>query len=109
MVGLEDISQSLSLNLSLESTVASPSINLFFIRGETGQPRNKPQNTDTPLMHNMDLTIFLYFAETECAKITNGLLKSRTGEFDLESILFLKLRSLGRFHPAVVVVNMTYM
>ncbi|XP_058264962.1 leucine-rich repeat-containing protein 61 isoform X1 [Hemibagrus wyckioides] len=33
--------------------------------------------------------------ETECAKITNGLLKSRTGEFDLESILFLKLRSLG--------------
>ncbi|XP_017341462.1 leucine-rich repeat-containing protein 61 isoform X1 [Ictalurus punctatus] len=30
----------------------------------------------------------------ECAKITTGLLKSRTGEFDLESILFLKLRSL---------------
>ncbi|KAI5100503.1 leucine-rich repeat-containing protein 61, partial [Silurus meridionalis] len=33
--------------------------------------------------------------ETECAKIIPGLLKSRTGEFDLESILFLKLRSLG--------------
>ncbi|XP_076863606.1 leucine-rich repeat-containing protein 61 [Brachyhypopomus gauderio] len=33
--------------------------------------------------------------EPECAKITPGLLKSRTGEFDLESILFLKLRSLG--------------
>ncbi|XP_017563840.1 leucine-rich repeat-containing protein 61 isoform X1 [Pygocentrus nattereri] len=33
--------------------------------------------------------------ETECAKITTGLLKSRTGEFDLESILFLKLKSLG--------------
>ncbi|XP_056595889.1 leucine-rich repeat-containing protein 61 [Triplophysa dalaica] len=32
---------------------------------------------------------------TECAKITNVLLKSRTGEFDLESILFLKLRNLG--------------
>ncbi|KAL7858215.1 hypothetical protein AOLI_G00183170 [Acnodon oligacanthus] len=33
--------------------------------------------------------------EAECAKITTGLLKSRTGEFDLESILFLKLKSLG--------------
>lgn len=33
--------------------------------------------------------------ETECAKITTVLLKSRTGEFDLESILFLKLRNLG--------------
>ncbi|XP_062858206.1 leucine-rich repeat-containing protein 61 isoform X3 [Trichomycterus rosablanca] len=33
--------------------------------------------------------------ETECAKIIPGLLKSRTGEFDLESILFLKLRNLG--------------
>ncbi|XP_055048559.2 leucine-rich repeat-containing protein 61 isoform X3 [Misgurnus anguillicaudatus] len=32
---------------------------------------------------------------TECAKITNVLLKSRTGEFDLESILLLKLRNLG--------------
>ncbi|KAL4641957.1 leucine-rich repeat-containing protein 61 isoform X1 [Arapaima gigas] len=33
--------------------------------------------------------------ETEIAKITPVLLKSRTGEFDLESVLFLKLRSLG--------------
>ncbi|XP_061102387.1 leucine-rich repeat-containing protein 61-like [Conger conger] len=33
--------------------------------------------------------------ETEVAKITAELLKSRTGEFDLESILFLKLRGLG--------------
>ncbi|KAG1938112.1 leucine-rich repeat-containing protein [Pimephales promelas] len=33
--------------------------------------------------------------DTECAKITTVLLKSRTGEFDLESILFLKLRNLG--------------
>ncbi|KAF4095246.1 leucine-rich repeat-containing protein 61 isoform X1 [Onychostoma macrolepis] len=33
--------------------------------------------------------------ETECAKITTVLLKSRTGEFDLESIMFLKLRNLG--------------
>ncbi|KTF88063.1 hypothetical protein cypCar_00023789 [Cyprinus carpio] len=32
--------------------------------------------------------------ETECAKITTVLLKSRTGEFDLESIMFLKLRNL---------------
>ncbi|XP_036400437.1 leucine-rich repeat-containing protein 61 [Megalops cyprinoides] len=33
--------------------------------------------------------------ETDVAKITSELLKSRTGEFDLESILFLKLRGLG--------------
>uniref|UniRef100_A0A3B3R3U8 Leucine rich repeat containing 61 n=1 Tax=Paramormyrops kingsleyae TaxID=1676925 RepID=A0A3B3R3U8_9TELE len=33
--------------------------------------------------------------ETDVAKITPVLLKSRTGEFDLESILFLKLRNLG--------------
>ncbi|XP_051976122.1 leucine-rich repeat-containing protein 61-like isoform X2 [Xyrauchen texanus] len=33
--------------------------------------------------------------ETECAKITTVLLKSSTGEFDLESILFLKLINLG--------------
>ncbi|KAM3609483.1 uncharacterized protein V6R79_015600 [Siganus canaliculatus] len=31
----------------------------------------------------------------ESDKITPALLKSRTGEFDLESILFLKLRGLG--------------
>ncbi|KAF3854839.1 hypothetical protein F7725_022894 [Dissostichus mawsoni] len=31
----------------------------------------------------------------DCEKITPVLLKSRTGEFDLESILFLKLRGLG--------------
>lgn len=32
----------------------------------------------------------------DCDKITAALLKSRTGEFDLESILFLKLRGLGK-------------
>lgn len=31
----------------------------------------------------------------DCEKISAALLKSRTGEFDLESILFLKLKSLG--------------
>ncbi|KAG7473391.1 hypothetical protein MATL_G00095310 [Megalops atlanticus] len=35
--------------------------------------------------------------ETSFTKITALLLKSRTGEFELESILFLKLRSLGIF------------
>ncbi|KAI1904458.1 hypothetical protein AGOR_G00005850 [Albula goreensis] len=35
--------------------------------------------------------------ESDFAKITPALLKSRTGEFDLESILFLKLRSHGIF------------
>ncbi|CAN9499328.1 unnamed protein product [Ophioblennius macclurei] len=33
--------------------------------------------------------------DADCEKITSVLLKSRTGEFDLESILFLKLRGLG--------------
>ncbi|XP_067090182.1 leucine-rich repeat-containing protein 61 isoform X2 [Osmerus mordax] len=33
--------------------------------------------------------------DTDFTKITAVLLKSRTGEFDLESILFLKLRGLG--------------
>ncbi|XP_029953061.1 leucine-rich repeat-containing protein 61 [Salarias fasciatus] len=33
--------------------------------------------------------------DADCEKITAVLLKSRTGEFDLESILFLKLRGLG--------------
>ncbi|XP_046889160.1 leucine-rich repeat-containing protein 61 isoform X3 [Hypomesus transpacificus] len=33
--------------------------------------------------------------DTDFTKITSVLLKSRTGEFDLESILFLKLRGLG--------------
>ncbi|XP_013889404.1 leucine-rich repeat-containing protein 61 isoform X1 [Austrofundulus limnaeus] len=33
--------------------------------------------------------------DVDCEKITAVLLKSRTGEFDLESILFLKLRGLG--------------
>ncbi|XP_075894126.1 leucine-rich repeat-containing protein 61 [Nelusetta ayraudi] len=33
--------------------------------------------------------------DADCDKITAALLKSRTGEFDLESILFLKLRGLG--------------
>uniref|UniRef100_W5NCA4 Leucine-rich repeat-containing protein 61 n=1 Tax=Lepisosteus oculatus TaxID=7918 RepID=W5NCA4_LEPOC len=34
-------------------------------------------------------------SETEFAKITAALLKSKTGEFDLESVLYLKLRCLG--------------
>uniref|UniRef100_A0A1A8EI99 Leucine rich repeat containing 61 n=2 Tax=Nothobranchius TaxID=28779 RepID=A0A1A8EI99_NOTKA len=33
--------------------------------------------------------------DAECERITAVLLKSRTGEFELESILFLKLRGLG--------------
>lgn len=33
--------------------------------------------------------------EPDYSKITASLLKSRTGEFDVESILFLKLKSLG--------------
>ncbi|XP_037623455.1 leucine-rich repeat-containing protein 61 [Sebastes umbrosus] len=33
--------------------------------------------------------------DADCEKVTPVLLKSRTGEFDLESILFLKLRGLG--------------
>ncbi|KAJ8344508.1 hypothetical protein SKAU_G00318370 [Synaphobranchus kaupii] len=35
--------------------------------------------------------------DSDFTKITPALLKSRTGEFELESILFLKLRSLGIF------------
>lgn len=35
-------------------------------------------------------------ADAVCERITAALLKSRTGEFDLESILFLKLRGLGK-------------
>ncbi|KAJ8417282.1 hypothetical protein AAFF_G00285090 [Aldrovandia affinis] len=35
--------------------------------------------------------------ESDFKKIIPALLKSRTGEFELESILFLKLRSLGIF------------
>lgn len=35
-------------------------------------------------------------SDTDFTKITSVLLKSRTGEFDLESILFLKLRGLGK-------------
>lgn len=37
-----------------------------------------------------------HIPDRECAKITTVLLKSRTGEFDLESIMFLKLRKLGK-------------
>ncbi|KAM8967723.1 leucine-rich repeat-containing protein 61 [Pelodytes ibericus] len=33
--------------------------------------------------------------EADIARISHEMLKSRTGEFDLESILFLKLRGLG--------------
>lgn len=38
----------------------------------------------------------LILPDADCDKITAVLLKSRTGEFDLESILFLKLRGLGK-------------
>lgn len=37
----------------------------------------------------------LFLSDADVEKITAMLLKSRTGEFDLESILFLKLRGLG--------------
>lgn len=40
--------------------------------------------------------IALILSDADCEKITAVLLKSRTGEFDLESILFLKLRGLGK-------------
>lgn len=40
--------------------------------------------------------ISLSLSDGDCDKITSSLLKSRTGEFDLESILFLKLRGLGK-------------
>ncbi|CAH2281717.1 leucine-rich repeat-containing 61 [Pelobates cultripes] len=35
--------------------------------------------------------------DAENARITHQMLKSRTGEFDLESILFLKLRGIGLY------------
>lgn len=35
-------------------------------------------------------------SDADFEKITAVLLKSRTGEFDLESILFLKFRGLGK-------------
>lgn len=38
----------------------------------------------------------LILSDADYDKITAVLLKSRTGEFDLESILFLKLRGLGK-------------
>lgn len=38
----------------------------------------------------------LSLLDGDCDKITSTLLKSRTGEFDLESIMFLKLRGLGK-------------
>lgn len=41
--------------------------------------------------------LFLFIlSDADYMKITAVLLKSRTGEFDLESILFLKLRGLGK-------------
>lgn len=40
--------------------------------------------------------ISLSLPDADCDKVTAVLLKSRTGEFDLESILFLKLRGLGK-------------
>lgn len=36
--------------------------------------------------------------DADFEKITSVLLKSRTGEFDLESILFLKFRGLGKLN-----------
>lgn len=39
---------------------------------------------------------FRIFPDADFEKITPVLLKSRTGEFDLESILFLKLRGFGK-------------
>ncbi|TRY86904.1 hypothetical protein DNTS_009023 [Danionella cerebrum] len=36
-------------------------------------------------------------SDMDCTKITTMLLKSYTGEFDLESILFLKLRNSGLY------------
>lgn len=42
------------------------------------------------------LLSLLILSDADCEKITAVLLKSRTGEFDLESILFLKLRGLGK-------------
>lgn len=44
----------------------------------------------------MCFIIPLSLSDADCEKITAVLLKSRTGEFDLESILFLKLRGLGK-------------
>lgn len=38
----------------------------------------------------------LSLPDGDCDKVTSALLKSRTGEFDLESILFLKLRGQGK-------------
>lgn len=40
--------------------------------------------------------MFLILSDADCDKISATLLKTRTGEFDLESILFLKLRGLGK-------------
>ena len=40
--------------------------------------------------------ISLSLPDGDCDKVTSALLKSRTGEFDLESILFLKLRGQGK-------------
>lgn len=43
-----------------------------------------------------------FLSEGEVEKITAVLLKSHSGEFDLESILFLKFRGLGK-------VRLTYL
>lgn len=42
------------------------------------------------------LLLLLLLPDADIEKITAVLLKSRTGEFDLESILFLKFRSHGK-------------
>lgn len=44
----------------------------------------------------MCFIIAVFLPDADCEKVTAVLLKSRTGEFDLESILFLKLRGLGK-------------
>lgn len=44
------------------------------------------------------MCVLLPAADAEYEKVTAALLKSRSGEFDLESILFLKLRNLGKIH-----------
>ncbi|XP_042267751.1 leucine-rich repeat-containing protein 61 isoform X1 [Thunnus thynnus] len=76
---------------------------LIIIRGGKGQlplslnnpptfiRLNHPHEVTQPLPHDAHS----HETDAECEKITAVLLKSRTGEFDLESILFLKLRGLG--------------
>lgn len=50
----------------------------------------------TALCYYAAVLSLLVLSDADCEKISAALLKSRTGEFDLESILFLKLRGLGK-------------